>query len=87
MVSEGARPWGRGRSGDCETLLCLFCLGVSHDITMGHRADVPCGAKCHEGRGEGVAPFWRSANLSAKVLRDMGYRSDTEILRDMEPLS
>ena len=29
MVSEGARPWGRGRSGDCEK--------VSRD--MGHRSD------------------------------------------------
>ena len=27
MVSEGARPWGRGRSGDCEFLVPVRCLG------------------------------------------------------------
>ena len=26
MVSEGARPWGRGRSGDCENQLYLILL-------------------------------------------------------------
>ena len=29
MVSEGARPWGRGRSGDCEeSFSCFFPISV-----------------------------------------------------------
>ena len=29
MVSEGARPWGRGRSGDCDIKRSMrFCGGA-----------------------------------------------------------
>ena len=39
-------------------------------------------------RGGVIAPFWGSANLSGKVSRSMGYRSDSiAILRNMGPLS
>ena len=38
-------------------------------------------------KGGGFAPFWGAANLSEKVSRDMGYRSDSiAISRDMGPL-
>ena len=35
-------------------------------------------------QGGGIAPFWGSADLSGKVSRDMGYRSDSiAVSRDM----
>ena len=44
-----------------------------------------CETKYPEGS---IAPFWGSANLPAKVSRNMGYRSDSiAISRDMAPLS
>ena len=39
-------------------------------------------------QGGGIAPFWGSVNLPEKVLRNMGYRSDSiAVSRDMGPLS
>ena len=29
MVSEGARPWGRGRSGDCDKRVLKSCVGFA----------------------------------------------------------
>ena len=31
MVSEGVRPWGRGRSGDCDSVLVFFKLGAHQE--------------------------------------------------------
>ena len=63
--------------------------GVSHNYryvaNWGIRALMcPCETKC---QGGGIAPFWRSANLPAKVSRNVGYRSDSiAVSRDMGPL-
>ena len=39
-------------------------------------------------QGGGIAPLWVSASLPEKVLRDIGYRSDSiAVSRDMGPLS
>ena len=40
MVSEGARPWGGGRSGDCE-------LHVSHEICWGSSCRASIGIALH----------------------------------------
>ena len=65
-------------------------MGVSHKYRairrkMGYRTDVPVWNQVPRG---GIAPFGGSVNLPQKVLRDMGYRSDSiAIPRDMGPLS
>ena len=38
MVSEGARPWGRGRSGDCEGLKFQARLNISSEISFSFQA-------------------------------------------------
>ena len=46
-----------------------------------------CETKYREGGGEGgVAPLWGASHLSGKVSRDVGYRSDSIVSRDMVPL-
>ena len=40
MVSEGARPWGRGRSGDCESWKIKILPGIFLD-TLTHKLTNP----------------------------------------------
>ena len=59
MVSEGARPWGRGRSGDCE-------LGETAKGRLGLRCGSSEKVSC-----TGASPVCTNANLFRTKTRDL----------------
>ena len=68
----------------------LVFFGVSHNYLARYVAKWGIAQMClceTKYQGRGIAPYWGSANLPAKVSRDMGYRSDSiAVSRDMGPL-
>ena len=68
---------------------CFY--GASHNLIARYVAKWGIAQMClceTKYQGEGIAPFWGSANLPEKVSRDTGYRSDSiAVSRDMGPLS